>query len=213
MASLHFLILLAIVSSFAGAEAGFATGFRAVPAFKPIGPYYCSTTGNYTFKSPYQVNLIKLMDALQSGAIANRAGFNYAVAGEAPEAVFGLTMCYADRNWTQCQDCLQAATTGVELICPYSRKMKAREDACVLQYSDESFFSLADLTSAFHVSDNNNSITDMAGVNATLWSLMSRLAAEASVSKLRLEKGSQEISPHKDTSMSDICHGGEMAKG
>ena len=56
------------------------------------------------------MNLIKLMDALQSGAIANRAGFNYAVAGEAPEAVFGLTMCYADRNWTQCQDWLQAAT-------------------------------------------------------------------------------------------------------
>jgi len=135
------------------------------------------------------------MDALQSGAIANRAGFNYAVAGEAPDAVFGLTMCYADRNWTQCQDCLQAATTGVELICPYSREMKAREGACVLQYSDESFFSIADLTSAFHVSDNNNSITDMAGVNATLWSLMSRLAAEASVSKLRLEKGSQVKGP------------------
>jgi len=101
MAPLHFLILLAMVSSIAGAGAGAGAGLStgagarandpndphppAVhPTFKPIGPYYCSTTGNYTFKSPYQVNLIKLMDALQSGAIANRAGFNYAVAGLPP---------------------------------------------------------------------------------------------------------------------------------
>ncbi|PAN20873.1 hypothetical protein PAHAL_3G418400 [Panicum hallii] len=70
--------------------------------------------------------------------------------------------------------------------------MKAREDACVLRYSNESFFSVADLTSAFHVSDtSNSSVTNVAGVNATLWSLMSRLAAEAAVSELRLAKGSQ----------------------
>ena len=118
MEPLHFLNLLAMVSSIAGTGAGAGVsagaGARASPVafhpneaapFKPIGPYYCSTTGNYTFKSPYQVNLIKLMDALQSGAIANRAGFNYAVAGEAPDAKFGLTMCYADRSLTQCKDC------------------------------------------------------------------------------------------------------------
>jgi len=56
MAPLHFLILLAIVSPIAGAGAYYssAAGFFA---FRPIGPYYCSTTGDYTFKSPYQVNL------------------------------------------------------------------------------------------------------------------------------------------------------------
>ncbi|PUZ67027.1 hypothetical protein GQ55_3G398200 [Panicum hallii var. hallii] len=70
--------------------------------------------------------------------------------------------------------------------------MKAREDACVLRYTNESFKSVADLTSAFHVSDtSNSSVTNVAGVNATLWSLMSRLAAEAAVSELRLAKGSQ----------------------
>ncbi|PUZ67036.1 hypothetical protein GQ55_3G399100 [Panicum hallii var. hallii] len=196
MATLHFLILLAIVSSFA--EAGddgnsSATALPILPgAFMPVGPYYCSTTGNYTRKSPYKVNLGKLMEDLQSGAIANRAGFNYGVAGEAPDAVFGLTMCYADLNWTQCQNCLQAATTGVELICPFSREMKAREDACVLRYSNKSFFSVADVISAFHFSDtSNNSVTNMAGVNDTLFSLMSSLAAEAAVSELRLAKGSQ----------------------
>jgi hypothetical protein len=194
MAPLHFLILLAIVSSFAeaGDDGNFsATALSMLPgAFMPVGPYYCSTTGNYTLKSPYQVNLGKLLEDLQSGAIANRAGFNYGVAGEAPDAVFGLTMCYADLNWTQCQNCLQAATTG-ELICPFSREMKAREDACVLRYSNESFFSVADVISAFHFSDISNSVTNVAGVNATLWSLMPRLAAEAAVSELRLAKGSQ----------------------
>ncbi|XP_025807229.1 L-type lectin-domain containing receptor kinase IX.1-like [Panicum hallii] len=222
MAPLHFLILLAIVSSFAEAGGGnspvpeLSIGFVCqsisgiIGCLSPIEPYYCSTTGNYTNKSPYQVNLGKLMYDLESGAIANPAGFNYSVAGEAPDAVFGLTMCYADRNWTQCQRCLQEATT-VELICPFSREMKALEDACVIRYSNESFFYVADLTSAFHVKDTsnstwagskyfNNSVTNMAGVNFTLWSLMSRLTAEAAVSEIRLAKGSQVYNGSKGIS-------------
>ncbi|PVH62862.1 hypothetical protein PAHAL_3G418200 [Panicum hallii] len=210
MAPLHFLILLAIVSSFAEAgDDGYssATALPILPgAFMPVEPYYCSTTGNYTLKSPYQVNLGKLMDDLQSGAIANHAGFNYAVAGEAPDAVFGLTMCYADRNWTQCQNCLQAATTEVELICPFGPEMKAWGDACVLRYSNESFFYVADVISAFHFSDtSNSSVNNMTGVNDTLWSLMSRLAAEAAVSELRLAKGSQVYKG--STSISQVIYG------
>ncbi|RLN00165.1 hypothetical protein C2845_PM06G28190 [Panicum miliaceum] len=202
MAPLHLLILLAIVSSFPEAGDGYfsATAVAGLSAAFSNWTYYCSTTGNYTYNSQYQVNLGKLMDDLQSGAIANRAGFNYTVAGEAPDAAFGLTMCYADRNWTQCQNCLQAATTGVELICPFSREMKAREDACVLRYSNESFISVADLTSVSHASDTSNSVTNMAGVNATLWSLMSRLAAEAAVSERRLANGSQVYRGSKGTS-------------
>ena len=62
---------------------------------------YCSTTGNYTVASSYQVNLVKLMADLQAGAIDKR-GFNVSMAGNSPETVFGLIMCYADRSWDQC---------------------------------------------------------------------------------------------------------------
>ena len=56
---------------------------------------------------------------------------------------------------------------------------------------------ISGLNATFQVWDNNDSITD---VDATLWSLMSRLAAEAAVSKLRLAKGSQVNNGSQSTS-------------
>ncbi|OEL16257.1 hypothetical protein BAE44_0022723 [Dichanthelium oligosanthes] len=149
---------------------------------------YCSTTGNYSKNTPYQVNLFNLLNNLSSGAITNR-GFTNSVAGEVPDVVFGLTMCYADRNWTECRNCLHEAASGVTLICPFSREMKACDDACVIRYSNESFFSVADLTVAFDNS-SNSFVTDIASMNTTRSSLMSRLVGQAAVSELRLANGS-----------------------
>jgi len=150
---------------------------------------YCSTTGNYTVASSYQVNLVKLMADLQAGAIDNR-GFNVSMAGKSPDTVFGLIMCYADRTWDQCQNCVRAATAGVQQTCPFSREMKACYDACVLRYSNESFLSVADLNVAFYVWIDAY-VTDMVGMNATRWTLMSRLMGEASSSPLRLANQSE----------------------
>jgi hypothetical protein len=123
MAPRQFLVLLAVVSSSASASASAGSdSFGAVAVAEPrvggsssdFNPYepYCSTTGNYTLNSPYQVNLFNLMHDLQSGATTN-GGFIVSVAGEAPDDVFGLIMCHADRNWTQCKNCLQTATSKV----------------------------------------------------------------------------------------------------
>ena len=150
---------------------------------------YCSTTGNYTVASSYQVNLVKLMADLQAGAIDNR-GFNVSMAGKSPDTVFGLIMCYADRTWDQCQNCVRASTAGVQQTCPFSREMKACYDACVLRYSNESFLSVADLNVAFYVWIDAY-VTDMVGMNATRWTLMSRLMGEASSSPLRLANQSE----------------------
>lgn len=156
---------------------------------------YCSTTGNYTMASSYQVNLVKLMADLQAGAIDNRV-FNVSMAGNSPDTVFGLIMCYADRSWDECQKCVRAATAGVQQTCPFSREMKACYiDACVLRYSDESFFSVADLNVAYY-GWISAYVTDMVGMNATRWTLMSRLMGEASGSPLRLTNQSEVF---KDT--------------
>ena len=150
---------------------------------------YCSTTGNYTMASSYQVNLVQLMADLQAGAIDNR-GFNVSMAGKSPDTVFGLIMCYADRTWDQCQNCVRAATAGVQQTCPFSREMKACYEACVLRYSNESVLSVADLNVAFYVWIDAY-VTDMVGMNATRWMLMSRLMGEASSSPLRLANQSE----------------------
>jgi len=150
---------------------------------------YCSTTGNYTVASSYQVNLVKLMADLQAGAIDNR-GFNVSMAGKSPDTIFGLIMCYADRTWDQCQNCVRAATAGVQQTCPFIREMKACYEACVLRYSNESVLSVADLNVAFYVWIDAY-VTDMVGMNATRWTLMSRLMGEASSSPLRLANQSE----------------------
>ena len=151
---------------------------------------YCSTTGNYTMASSYQVNLVQLMADLQAGAIDNR-GFNVSMAGKSPDTVFGLIMCYADSSWDQCQNCVRAATAGVQQTCPFSREMKACYiDACVLRYSDKPFFSVADLNVAYY-GWIYTYVSDMVGMNATRWTLMNRLVGEASGSPLRLANKSE----------------------
>jgi hypothetical protein len=195
MAPQSFLIVLAVVLSFAGPAVVVVVG----QPYIPLGPY-CSTTGNFTTASDYQVNLGDLMSSLPQSAIANR-GFDKGSSGQAPDEVFGLIMCYADRNWTQCQNCLRAAAAGVQQICPFSREMKACYDACVVQYSNVSFFSVADLTVAFYVWADAL-VTDMASMNATRWSLMTRLAEEAAGNgnSLRLANGSQAYTDSQGSS-------------
>ncbi|KAL6623177.1 hypothetical protein ACP70R_033056 [Stipagrostis hirtigluma subsp. patula] len=177
------IVFLTVVSWFAGATVSVVGQYYT--AYEP----YCSTKGNYTTGSPYHVNLMKLMSDLPPEAIAN-GGFDYLTAGDAPDSVFGLAMCYADQNWTACGNCLRAAAAGVQQACPFSREMKAFYDyICILRYSGEPFLSVADIL--YWEWDIDSFVADVAAMNVTRWKLMARLAAEAAVSSLRLANGSE----------------------
>ncbi|XP_024318783.1 L-type lectin-domain containing receptor kinase IX.1 isoform X3 [Brachypodium distachyon] len=164
---------------------------------RPLNPY-CSTTGNYTDDSQYRRNLLALFGDLPSKAISNRGFYNASV-GEAPDEVFGLLGCYADRNLTLCRDCLYAAAAGIQTSCPSSREMKGALDACVLRYSNVSFVSgAADLTVAFFSMDFSY-VEDPAGMNDTRWRLLfDHLAPRAATSELRFANGTV---PYAKTTM------------
>ena len=169
-----FLILLTIVSSFAGASVVLVAG-QHYTAYEPN----CSTTGNYTTGSQYQVNLVKLMSELPSSALANR-GFHYGTAGEAPDTVFGLAMCYTVLNWTACGNCIRAAAAGVQQACPFSREMSSfYDEACILRYSGGPFAAAADTGVTFYEWEEGSVVADPAGFNASRWELVARLAGEA----------------------------------
>ncbi|CAM0901446.1 unnamed protein product [Alopecurus aequalis] len=109
--------------------------------------------------------------------------------------VFGLIMCYVDRDLTECQMCLAGAVAGIQKACPFSREVRACYDACLLRYSNESFYSVADLTYPFWVRARQEPIlyvTDNASMNGTRWELITQLAGEATRSQLRLSNGSLE---------------------
>ena len=77
----------------------------------------CSRTANYTDGSQYKKNLDQLLAALPTAAGDNGWFYN-GTAGTGANKVFGLIMCYADRNATQCLECLAGAPAGITALCP-----------------------------------------------------------------------------------------------
>ncbi|XP_037424461.1 L-type lectin-domain containing receptor kinase IX.1-like [Triticum dicoccoides] len=173
------LLLLAVVLSSSYVDVAVAQG---------VAHWFCSTTGDYGVYSRYRLNLLALMADLPARALDNRFYYNGA-AGESPDEVFGLVSCYADRNWTECHDCLYTAASGIQQSCPFGRQMKGAYDSCLLRYSNESFVSVADLDFAIYVEDPTY-VDDPSSMNSTRCDLLTRLAAEAARSPLRLANGS-----------------------
>ncbi|XP_044946018.1 L-type lectin-domain containing receptor kinase IX.1-like [Hordeum vulgare subsp. vulgare] len=182
MASRRALVLLAVV---VGSLFRAAVGQRAKPLL-PGGPS-CSTADNYTDGSPYKRNLDELLAGLPAAAGGN--GWFYNGTAGAPgtaDQVFGLIMCYADRNATQCRECLAGAPAGITTACPGSRSVRAAYDACVLRYSPPpSFFSTADLDVNFFVRAIAFAVDPDKMLNAWL-TLMTDLTGRAASSPSRV---------------------------
>lgn len=182
MASRRPLVLLAVV---VGSLFRAAVGQRAKPLL-PGGPS-CSTADNYTDGSPYKRNLDELLAGLPAAAGGNVWFYNgTAGAPGTADQVFGLIMCYADRNATQCRECLAGAPAGITTACPGSRSVRAAYDACVLRYSPPpSFFSTADLDVNFFVRAIAFAVDPDKMLNACL-TLMTDLTGRAASSPSRL---------------------------
>ena len=93
------LLLLAALALVFVAAAG-----QGAKMVLPLAPS-CSISGNYTDGSQYKKNLDQLLAALPT-AVGDNGWFYNGTAGTGGDQVFGLIMCYADRNATQCLECL-----------------------------------------------------------------------------------------------------------
>ncbi|KAL6643807.1 hypothetical protein ACP70R_018573 [Stipagrostis hirtigluma subsp. patula] len=143
----------------------------------------CTNEVNNTDGSQYQKNLAELLSSLPAAA-GDNGWFYYGTAGTKPDQVLGR---YADRNTTQCRDCLAGAPAGITAVCPGSRRVRAVYDACPLKYSSESF-SVTDRGSPYLV--NAVGPVDEARMAAALHRLMTELARTAADSTLLLANGS-----------------------
>ncbi|CAN6338152.1 unnamed protein product [Urochloa humidicola] len=138
--------------------------------------YECSSKGkgNFTAASPYQANVAKLLGDLPRAAIEDR-GFSSAVAGEAPNAVFGESICYADSTWVGCQACLRESAVDAKELCHLSRQAKLAYSFCVIRYADYPFYFIADLRIIFSLWTAEY-VLDLPSMN-----ILSRLLGEAAV--------------------------------
>jgi serine/threonine protein kinase len=185
MAASRLLVVAAAFTALCAVVDG--QGDKIVEPFAPI----CSTTGNYSSGSQYHKNILGLLSDLQSGARDNGWFYNSSF-GKGDDEVFGLIMCFADRNAAECQQCLAGAPTALTAVCPNSRNVNAAYDACVLRYSNTSFFSVAIPDQAFIV--KWFATVDQASLDGARSSLMDRLAKTAADSALLIANGSAAYS-------------------
>ncbi|XP_062202235.1 L-type lectin-domain containing receptor kinase IX.1-like [Phragmites australis] len=162
---------------------------------RPFNPY-CSTTDNYTDGSQYKKNLDQLLAALPAAAGDNGWFYNGS-AGAGADQVFGLLMCFADRNETQCRDCLAGAPAGITRVCPGSRNVNAAYDACVLRYSAAPLPATTDFGVAFIVEVTGVPVTSDA-VRKAWVPLMSNLTGGVALSPLLLSNDTTPYSSSQD---------------
>ncbi|CAL5092475.1 unnamed protein product [Urochloa decumbens] len=160
---------------------------------RPFAPT-CSTNGNYTAGSQYKKNLDELLASLPAAA-GDNGWFYKGSAGAGADEVFGLVMCYADRNATRCLDCLSRAPAGITAVCPGSRSVSAAYDACVLRYSPAPIPTDADLGAVFAVFATVRGVPVTSGAVRDAWvPLMSKLTGGVASSPLRIANGSTPYS-------------------
>nr|CAB3462574.1 unnamed protein product [Digitaria exilis] len=158
----------------------------------------CSTTDNYTDVSQYKKNLDELLGTLSTAALDN--GWYYkgsAGAGGGADEVFGLIMCFADRNATQCRECLSQAPARVAAACPGSRSASAAYDACVLRYSAAPIPATADLAVELAEYVSGEPVTSQGLANAWL-TLMTNLTSGVHDDPLRIANGSTPYSSSQE---------------
>ncbi|CAL4905240.1 unnamed protein product [Urochloa decumbens] len=183
------IILLAIVSKLFVMASG-------QPPSSGGGAITCSKRDGYTDGSQYKKNLDQLLATLPTAA-GDNGWFYKGRAGTGADQVFGLIMCFADRNALQCTKCLAGAPAGITAVCPGSRNVSAAYDACLLRYSAAPIPATADLDAFFAGYAYGEPVTSLGLANALL-RLMAKLTAGVTVSPLLLANESAPYSSSQE---------------
>ncbi|KAL0911300.1 hypothetical protein M5K25_019432 [Dendrobium thyrsiflorum] len=159
----------------------------------------CGTT-NYTSGSPYESNLRSLFTKLIASTWNSSSFYSTATIGSSPDdQVFGLAQCRPDVSASTCFDCLNssaAASAKPNGGCPLSKSAALRDDGCVLRYSDQSFFSILDMSLYVWIYYGNNS--NPVVFNKTVHDLMDKISPEASEANSRFGAGQTNYSDLRD---------------
>ncbi|CAJ1813967.1 unnamed protein product [Sphenostylis stenocarpa] len=103
--------------------------------------------------SPYQMNLRTLLSSLSSKA-SDKGFYNDTVlATNSSDTVYGLFMCRGDVLSHGCKDCVASATETLYSNCNMSKYGVMWYEACMVRYSNVSFFSTVGLSPKFYGSN------------------------------------------------------------
>ncbi|KAJ4703256.1 Cysteine-rich receptor-kinase-like protein [Melia azedarach] len=106
---------------------------------KPLLHICSDKNGNFTRRSPYQVNLNRLLPSLSTKTSINY-GFVNASNGVNSGTVNAMALCRGDVKPATCRGCINNSTRELRKSCPNQKEAIIWYDYCMLRYSNRHFF-------------------------------------------------------------------------
>ncbi|XP_050261138.1 cysteine-rich repeat secretory protein 38-like [Quercus robur] len=150
------------------------TTFGASPIF-----HICSSSaGNFASNSSYELNLNNLLGNLYNQTPPQ--GFGLISVGISPNQAYGLSLCRGDLSATDCQTCVNEASSEIPLLCPYNKGAIIWYDNCLLKYLNTDFFHQIDNQNQFSMWNPQNASNSTTFTNQTS-EFLTLLAVEATL--------------------------------
>ncbi|KAK6922188.1 Gnk2-homologous domain [Dillenia turbinata] len=154
----------------------------------------CEDPGTYATNSTFSANLEQALDYLRNNTAAT--GFNYTTVGSSTQQVTALGLCRGTLDQSDCQACIDAATSDVHQACPNKKQAQIWYDLCVLRYSNVSFINQTDSEYAYSLF-NTGTIPDPDDYNQRAMLLMQNLSYTAGVSVKRYAVGQTRLASNR----------------
>ncbi|XP_056688995.1 cysteine-rich receptor-like protein kinase 44 [Spinacia oleracea] len=160
-----------------------------------------SKCGNitYTPNSTYQTNLQTVLKSISSDTRSTKGYYNF-TAGRSPNKVEAMVLCTADIPVNTCRLCMRDSAAILPVVCPNQKQAFGHGGNCLIFFSNNSTFHVVRDDPLWAVWNNKN-VSNIAGFNNTLTSLMRTLQNQASLgnSELKSAIGQTNITGTNET--------------
>ncbi|XP_031473983.1 cysteine-rich receptor-like protein kinase 25 [Nymphaea colorata] len=148
-----------------------------------------------TYTATFEKNLKSLLASIAANA-ASLPGFFYnTTEGNSPDQVYGLVQCHADVSADECRSCAAVATSQITGSCRTFKTAMCWQENCLLRYSSEHFFGVADVPR--HSVQNDKGISNPSQFRSIVLSLISKLTGLAATNKSSLSYATDAV-PYAD---------------
>ncbi|XP_021764216.1 cysteine-rich receptor-like protein kinase 5 [Chenopodium quinoa] len=103
----------------------------------------CYNSSLYDLNSTFETNFNQLLSSLVSRVSSAKNGLlKHKQGQDNQDPVYGLALCRGDLYPNECHECIQMASNQIKSFCPRATQAILWKEPCMIQYSNQSFFSL-----------------------------------------------------------------------
>ncbi|KAF3778739.1 Cysteine-rich repeat secretory protein 38 [Nymphaea thermarum] len=164
--------------------------FRLFHVAKAQGIYSCPSSPA-TYTATFEKNLKSLLASLVAN-VSSLPGFFYnTTVGKEPDHIYGLLQCHIDVSADECRSCAAFAGSQILLLCANFKAGEFWQENCLLRYSSENFFGVADVPR--HSVQNDKGISNPSQFRSLVLSLVSKLTGLATTNKSSLSYATDAV--------------------